>query len=558
MICSYLIYSSFVIVCTGTMQTNVDIYRFTEGEHHFNIMNQRSALPEYSKCWTDTIQSITVGCKKLTDKIQTRLSLYYLNCFLEGQNRLYYPCLPDQSVDICTHNMTEGDRSSLATFFIHTQNICYFLEIKYWNQHTEKTIEKLSDASEEIATQLEMSYNLQNDMVQKQMETMNNQKEILNQTINLNGTIFSTSSSITKTMLEFQRVTVEQKISTRDIFKRVSKLYNLSIKVIDDIYSALFYSVLFLIYYLTTSTPRTSKARLSLFAVLILNYATEKLLFYYKTLPNSDGIEKEVNSTEIYELHWVYRKVYMLVAFCILFHSVWSYTDANDDTMNILYEIKAELKSLVKHSNSNRNSHDTTEEDDDDDDDGSCCSMTSSSPYRPSNSPPSNLTSGRPSMASLLEELKYLKKEGLYNNSNNNNNNSSNSSYYYNNNTSITTAAAAATTTGETINNRISSNSYISNTAVSTTTTTTNNNNSNKNSNYYKNNINFNNNSNSKNTNHYNNNNNNNSVYQSSSVQSNLPYSSNATCPPLQRHFSDITPRQKHHYNLRSSQSSRI
>lgn len=291
----YLISNCLILVRCTTIFNNVDVHRFKEGEQHYNLMHQRSALPDYGRCWTNTITSIITGCKKVTDKIQTRLSLLYLNCFLEGQKRMYYPCPADQSIDMCTQNMTEGDRASLATFFIHTQNICYFLEIKYWNQQTERTIQKLTDTSEDIATQLEESFKLQNDMVKKQIETAIYQKEILDQTINLNGTIFSTSSNVAETLLEFQRITLEQTISTKDIFSRVAKLNNVFIEVISDIYSVVFYLFVFLLSYLSTSTPRTAKARLSLFVVIIFNFASEKFMIYYKNLPNSEGVVNEIN-----------------------------------------------------------------------------------------------------------------------------------------------------------------------------------------------------------------------------------------------------------------------
>ncbi|CAI9720974.1 Hypothetical predicted protein [Octopus vulgaris] len=402
----YLIFNCLILVRCSTIFDNVDIYRFKEGEQHYNLLNQRSALPDYGRCWTNTIDSIITGCKKVTDKIQTRLSLLYLNCFLEGQKRMYYPCPPDHPIDVCTQNMTEGDRASLATFFIHTQNICYFLEIKYWNQHTERTIRKLSDTSEDIATQLEQSFKLQNDMVKKQIETVINQKEILDQTINLNGTIFSTSSNIAETLLEFQRITFEQTISTKDIFSRVAKLNNVFIEVISDIYSVVFYLFVFLLCYLSTSTPRTAKARLSLFVVIIFNFASEKLMIYYKNLPNSEGIINEINFNEIYELQWTYRKIYCLVGLCLFIHSVWSYTDVNQENYNILNEIKSELATLKKYSkrsgyesDGEESSHSTT-------------SVNSDTTYVPSSL--SQSTSSRSSLASLLDELNELKEDELH------------------------------------------------------------------------------------------------------------------------------------------------
>ena len=61
----------------------VDMTRYHEGKHQFELIQQNSNRPRYGFCWKNAISAIQSGCKRLTDVEQTRLALAYLNCFLQ-------------------------------------------------------------------------------------------------------------------------------------------------------------------------------------------------------------------------------------------------------------------------------------------------------------------------------------------------------------------------------------------------------------------------------------------------------------------------------------------
>ena len=278
------------VLCEIVSEHQVDPRRFQEGKTQYELIKQRAELPAYSQCWLETLSSIHIGCKNVTDLVQSRLSLSYLNCFLEAQQRHHYPCSSNDSIPACTKNMTEGDRASLATFFVHTQNICYFLEIKYWNQHTQRTIQKLSDTSEDVVSQLELSSRLQADMLVRQNITLKNQESILAQAVNLSHIISSSSSNIKETLTEFRIMSQEQRNSINDVFERIAKLQSMFLGEISSLYSVVFYSISILIWFLFTSVPRTANARLPLFALMSLNWIIEKVIIYYKTTEVADPI----------------------------------------------------------------------------------------------------------------------------------------------------------------------------------------------------------------------------------------------------------------------------
>lgn len=52
--------------------------------------------------------------------------------------------------------MNEVDRSSLTTFFTHTQNICYFLQAQVWQEETDMTINRLSATSSQVSLNLHL------------------------------------------------------------------------------------------------------------------------------------------------------------------------------------------------------------------------------------------------------------------------------------------------------------------------------------------------------------------------------------------------------------------
>ena len=63
--------------------TGIDPTRFNEGKRQYELMQKQSERPKYGQCWISAMTTIHFGCKQLTDDTQTRLSLAYLNCFLE-------------------------------------------------------------------------------------------------------------------------------------------------------------------------------------------------------------------------------------------------------------------------------------------------------------------------------------------------------------------------------------------------------------------------------------------------------------------------------------------
>ncbi|KAJ8302120.1 hypothetical protein KUTeg_021107 [Tegillarca granosa] len=298
-------------------------------------------MPMYGQCWKDAIIKIQKGCKQLSDVMQSRLALAYLNCFLKMQERPMYECEWDQPVAECTRNMIDVDRSSYTTFFTHTQNICYFLESQVWHEETEKTINRLASSSEEVALQIEQSSELQSEMIKTQ-------RVILDKAMNLSDVI----SSSHKMFEEFRATSNEQRLLINDVFDKVEKLQAMVLGEFSGFYSIIYYTLSIVMAYLLTSTPRTSTARFWLFGIMTINIIAERVIISCNSMlhnarftlgmPNA-GVEELV-----YTYQWFCRKISTAMAIMVLVACAYRYKDINILNNQLLIDIKQQISDLRK------------------------------------------------------------------------------------------------------------------------------------------------------------------------------------------------------------------
>lgn len=253
------IFSCLFLICSS-FKHNIERSKYDSGKAQYEVIESNSRMPMYGQCWKDTIIKIQKGCKQLSDMMQSRLALAYLNCFLKMQERPTYECEWDQPVAECTRNMIDVDRSSYTTFFTHTQNICYFLESQVWHEETERTINRLASSSEEVALQIEQSSELQTEM-------MKSQRVILEKAMNLSDVIESS-----------HKMSKEQRLLINEVFDKVEKLQAMILVEFSGFHSIIYFTLSIIIAYLLTSTPRTSTARFWLFGIMTLNIIAERII----------------------------------------------------------------------------------------------------------------------------------------------------------------------------------------------------------------------------------------------------------------------------------------
>ena len=263
------------VTCEGVGFTEIDRIKYDEGKKQYELVESKSRMPQYGTCWKSALAAMQAGCKLLTDDIQSRLALAYLNCFLEVQGRPTHECDASMAFKDCIYFLDDSDRGSLTTFFTHTQNICYFLESQVWHEETEKTIGRLAQSSELVADQLETTSELQRKIIERQSDILQNQEKILDTASNLSSSITASSEDIQDLSSDLRKTTEQQKI--------LVKLQSLVLGEISGFYSIIYYVCAMVVAYVITSTARTSSARLWLFFLITCNIIVEWILIKYKS-----------------------------------------------------------------------------------------------------------------------------------------------------------------------------------------------------------------------------------------------------------------------------------
>jgi hypothetical protein len=257
---------------------HIDRGTYEDGRKQYEVIQHNAELPNYGQCWKDVVIFTQTGCQRLTDDMQGRLALAYLNCFLELQGRMKYDCNQAQTLEECTRDMRDADRSSFTTFFTHTQNICYFLRSQVWNEITENTIAELAQSSSQVASQLHESSQIQAEMIKQQNESLGNQKILIQNAANLTKTLSSSSEEINRLFQTFKEVTQEQHHLISDVFEQLTSLKQTVLGEFSGFYSILYYFFSVLVCYLLTATTRTSAARFWLFSIVTASVFCEYLV----------------------------------------------------------------------------------------------------------------------------------------------------------------------------------------------------------------------------------------------------------------------------------------
>ncbi|GFR66098.1 mitochondrial ribosomal protein VAR1 [Elysia marginata] len=322
------------------LATGLDQTRYEEGRRQYELMQKQSQMPRYGKCWLHAMTTIQFGCKQLTDDTQARLSLAYLNCFLELQGRPSYSCSRTDKVSDCVTSMKEADVSSFTTFFTHTQNICYFLQAQVWHERTEDTIARLSDSSSQVVEQLENSHEVQKSLLLSQSHSLENQHRLMNQTISLNNVINSSSQTVQVLFEDLKKSTQEQREVIRDLFAQLSKLQTTILGEVSTFYSLCFYVLSIIVCYLLTSTPRTAGARVWLFLIMTVSFCTEQTIVpWISHLLTAYGYQSEGNDL-LYWLQKLCRRLFISLALITLATCALLYKDMNAVNNQLLLEIR--------------------------------------------------------------------------------------------------------------------------------------------------------------------------------------------------------------------------
>lgn len=256
------------------------------------IQAGKSKLEEFtnnarrSDCWKKAVEGTEKRCKNLGDVEQSYLAIDFTNCHLLKSGRKIYSCSREiQSIEECTGKMDDTTYLTYTTFFTHTANICFYVKSELWQQRTEDTISKLSKTSQDVAAQLEDSAQKQMLVLEKQNASLENQKKIISNEIQLSETLKNSTQNAKKAFEDMKQNAVEQRALFSETFdsvfksmEKVRKLQSMILGEFISLQSVAFYIAAVCTCYFLTSTPRTAGARLPLFIGLFVLIFFERLV----------------------------------------------------------------------------------------------------------------------------------------------------------------------------------------------------------------------------------------------------------------------------------------
>ena len=186
-------------------------------------------MPRYGRCWMSALASLPSTCDKPTDQSHSRLALSFTNCLLAQSGQRTYECAEEEAIAGCLENVDNNAWTSYSNFYTHTHNTCYFLRSQQWKELTDQTINRLSDTSAETVERLEKSQRLQESIAQGQHQSLEYQRQLVENGSVLSQAIEASCGSVKHIMEEFKLSTLEQRNMLFEVFDRVSRVSKINI-----------------------------------------------------------------------------------------------------------------------------------------------------------------------------------------------------------------------------------------------------------------------------------------------------------------------------------------
>lgn len=194
------------------------------GEKHYSDMVKK--IDSYGDCWKRTMLDLHVGCKRLTEDVQSRLALSFANCFLSHAGSEPCRCADDVPIATCLGNSSERMFSTYREFFTHTQSICHYLQHREWQEEAAETVLVLTKNSQAVSKKLDESFKSQTKILNLQEAAMSEQKRLISNGRILNAELQQSRNTARDMYNEFKTTTHEQKFLLFQLYDKIKDLQN--------------------------------------------------------------------------------------------------------------------------------------------------------------------------------------------------------------------------------------------------------------------------------------------------------------------------------------------
>lgn len=344
-----LMFHTFVLLRLGenkrfSVETK-EMAKFTEeGRNQYNLIQQRTNIPQYGLCWKSSVVFLHEGCRRLTEDAQIDIALRFTDCFLKMSGHKPYECEKHSVREYCIKSMSDRAFNAFTEFYTHVYNICFFLQSQIWHEETEKTIDRLSASSAHVTEQLEEAEVVQRTLLQQQRESMSVQQELLTNGLSLSEILHASQDNLHTIMKEFRTSTLEQKRILFEVFDRLTSLQAWAIGEISWFDTIVFYVSSIIISYVVTATPRTQGARIWIFLIITVNAVIERIVVRQFL---QDDVE-QLNKT-LYWWIWQCRKVMLTVCVVWIGVTIYQYCDYNTVNHQLLIQIQKQNREVIHY-----------------------------------------------------------------------------------------------------------------------------------------------------------------------------------------------------------------
>jgi hypothetical protein len=123
------------------------------GKQQFEELEQRG---QQSSCWANVLAQLPSGCSKLGESSRARMAVRLANCQFEQSGLPTYLCRDDMTAKACTEPMhaTHYAYISYTNYFLHVDNICFYLQAEAFQRRMDGTVARLASVSAEAADRI--------------------------------------------------------------------------------------------------------------------------------------------------------------------------------------------------------------------------------------------------------------------------------------------------------------------------------------------------------------------------------------------------------------------
>ena len=116
--------------------------REESGKKILDEIMTKTKLPRCGECWTAAVDDLQIACKIMDAEIQSRLAFAFTSCFVEMLGFPPYLCDKSSRIQDCIKHLDQRGYNTFLEYFLHTQDMCYFLMNQVWQEQTDRTVNK--------------------------------------------------------------------------------------------------------------------------------------------------------------------------------------------------------------------------------------------------------------------------------------------------------------------------------------------------------------------------------------------------------------------------------